>query len=286
MSKIEASYEDCEALVKIIREKTQIIPKIGIVCGSGLGGIGDIVTDPVSFSYSDLPGFHVSAVPGHKSRLLLGQIAGVNVVCMQGRFHGYEGIAYNKCAFPIRVMKLLGIEFAIVTNAAGGLDRSYKLGDFMVLKDHLPVAMWSCNGPLVGPNEGKFGPRFPAMSNAYDKELQKLVKETADEIGIGESMRNGVYAMMSGPCYESIAELRMLVTMGANVVGMSTCPEVMVAHHAGIRCIGMSMVTNVCPLDWEDDTVANHAEVIEIAKKRAVDMENLVKALLPKLDRI
>ena len=175
MSKIEASYTECEAIVNIIRAKTDLIPKIGIVCGSGLGGIGDIVENPVSFSYSDLPGFHVSHVPGHKSRLLLGKISNVNVVCMQGRFHGYEGIPYNKCAFPIRVMKLLGIEYIIVTNAAGGLDRSYNLGDFMILKDHLPVAMWSCNGPLVGPNEPKFGPRFPAMSNAYNKKLSQLV---------------------------------------------------------------------------------------------------------------
>lgn len=286
MAKIEASYEECESIVKIIREKTDLVPKIGIVCGSGLGGIGDIVEDPVSFSYADLPGFHVSAVAGHKSRLLLGKISGVTVVCMQGRFHGYEGIAYNKCAFPIRVMKLLGIEIAIVTNAAGGLDRSYKLGDFMVLKDHLPVAMWGCNNPLVGPNEPRFGPRFPAMAGAYDRELQALVKSTADEIGIGETMRNGVYAMMPGPNYESIAELKMLVGMGANVVGMSTCPEVMVARHCGIRCIGMSMVTNVCPLDWDDNTLANHEEVIEMANKRAGDMEKLVKCLLPKLDQL
>lgn len=286
MSQIEASYEECQGIVDIIRKRTDLTPKIGIVCGSGLGGIGDTVKNPVSFSYSDLPGFHVSAVAGHKSRLLLGQISDVDVVCMQGRFHGYEGISYNKCAFPIRVMKLLGVQVVIVTNAAGGLDRSYNLGDFMVLKDHLPVAMWGCNGPLVGANEPKFGPRFPPMSDAYDRELQKLVKDTAEEIGIGHTMRNGVYAMMPGPAYESVAELKMLHGMGANVVGMSTCPEVMVARHAGIKCIGMSMVTNICPLDWEDTTLANHAEVIEIAAKRATDMEKLVQSLLPKLNKL
>lgn len=285
-SKIVASYEDCEAVLKIIREKTDLSPKVGIVCGSGLGSIGDIVETPIAFSYKDLPGFHVSSVAGHKSRLLLGQINGVDVVCMQGRFHGYEGIPYNTCAFPIRVMKLLGIQYCIVTNAAGGIDRSYNLGDFMVLQDSLPIAMWGCNNPLVGPNENKFGPRFPATANQYNKQLAKMAKETGIELGFGDTMRYGCYAMMPGPNYESIAELKMLHTMGANATGMSTAPEVMVAHHAGIKCLGISMITNICPLSYDDDTLANHAEVIEIANKRAKDMVELVRNLLPKINSL
>lgn len=278
-----ATFENCEKVVSIIRQKTSQTAKIGIVCGSGLGGIGEIIENPIYFPYAELPGFHVSEVAGHKSRLVLGKINGVNVCCMQGRFHGYEGISYNACAFPIRVMKLLGIESIIVTNAAGGINRDYKLGDFMILRDHLPLAMYACNNPLVGPNDSKFGPRFIPTSNAYSKELAELAFATGKELNLSETIRHGCYAMMPGPNYESIAELNMLKTVGADAVGMSTAPEIMVAHHCGIKCLGISMITNICPLDYEDNEIANHEEVIEIANLRAQDMVKLVQHLIPKM---
>jgi len=277
-----ASFDQCSKALDYIRTKTSISPKIGIVCGSGLGGIGDLVVDPIQFPYKEIPGFHESSVSGHKSRLLVGKLAGIDVVLMQGRFHGYEGIPYSQCAFPIRVMKLMGIEKLIVTNAAGGLNKNFKLGDFMVLNDHLPVAMWSGNNPLVGNNEEKFGPRFPAMSDAYDRELKKLVLETAKEIGQESTTQTGTYIMMPGPTYETIAELRMFSSFG-DAVGMSTAPEVVVARHCGIRCMGISMITNICVLDYDSQEAANHEEVIETAAARGKDMEALVTALVPKL---
>ena len=263
----KATYDNCKIVHDIIRKKTNLIPKIGIICGSGLGGIGDLVQNGVSFSYSELPGFHVSEVAGHKSKLILGQINGVNVVCMQGRFHGYEGISYDTCAFPIRVMKLLGIEYIIVTHAAGGLNPDFKIGDFMVIKDHLPVAMWANNGPLTGPNESKFGPRFPPMSNAYNKKLSQLVFQTAQEMSpeFHQTIKSGVVVMSSGPTYETVAEAKFFRMMGGDTAGMSICPEVIVAHHCGIKILAMSMVTNMCQMSYEDDKgMANHLEVIEL----------------------
>ena len=280
-----ASYENCEKILNIIREKTNKAPKIGIVCGSGLGKIGEFITDAVYFSYADLPGFHVSKVAGHKSRLILGKLNGVEVVCMQGRFHGYEGIPYNTCAFPIRVMKLLGVEYCLVTNAAGAINKNYKLGDFMILKDHLPVAMWGCNNPLVGPNESKFGDRFFPTNNMFPRDMMDLVQECAKELGQSDTIQEGVYAMMGGPNYESIAELKALEVWGADVAGMSTSPEVMVAHHCGIKCVGITMVTNLCVMDYDDHSTPNHAEVIEMADRRAADMVEIAKKLVVKLDQ-
>jgi len=277
-----ATFDKVSKALEYVRTKTDISPKIGIVCGSGLGGIGDLVVDPIQLSYKDIPGFHATKVAGHKGQLLVGKLAGVDVVLMQGRFHGYEGIPLSECAFPIRVMKLMGIEKLIVTNAAGGLNQSFKLGDFMVLQDHLPVAMWAVNNPLVGHNDDQFGPRFPAMSNAYDRDLKNLVIETAKEIGQESTTRTGTYIMMPGPTYETIAELNMFKSFG-DAVGMSTAPEVVVARHCGIKCIGISMITNICVMDYESHDAANHEEVMETAATRGKDMEALVTALVPKL---
>jgi len=278
-----ATYENVSAAVTYIRTKTDATPKFGIICGSGLGGIGDIIENATAISYADIPGFHSSTVVGHKGQLLFGQLNGVTVICMQGRVHGYEGLSFTAVSFPIRVMKLIGVEKLIVTNAAGGLNDTYGLGDFMLIQDHLPLAMWGGNNPLVGDNDNRFGPRFPAMSDAYDRELLQQAKQVAADIGQSNTTHVGCYAMMFGPTYETIAELRMLRQMGSDAVGMSTAPEVVVARHCGIRCLGISMITNKCVMDYESTEVANHAEVIEIAGKRAKDMEEYVKALLVKI---
>jgi len=276
-------YSQVQEAVAKIRTVSSMKPTIGIICGSGLGGIGDLVKDAAVIKYGDIPGFHKSSVVGHKGQLLLGQLNGINVVCMQGRVHGYEGIPFTKCAFPVRVFKLLGVKTMIVTNAAGGLNSTFKLGDFMILQDHLPLAMWGGNNPLVGANEDKFGPRFPAMSDAYDRSLMKVAKNVAADLGQADTTRQGTYAMMFGPTYETIAELRMLRQWGADAVGMSTAPEVVAARHCGITCLGISMITNICVMDYESTERANHAEVIEIANKRARDMEEYVSALVVEL---
>lgn len=279
----DVSYEGVKTALDYIKTRTQLAPKVGIICGSGLGGIGDIVENATAISYSDIPGFHKSTVVGHKGQLLFGQLNGVDVVCMQGRMHGYEGLPFTTVAFPVRVMKLIGVEKLLVTNAAGGLNSEFALGDFMLIRDHLPIAMWGGNHPLVGANDSRFGPRFPAMSDAYDRDLLKIAHTTAQEIGQQNTTREGCYAMMFGPTYETIAELRMVSAWGADAVGMSTAPEVVVARHCGIRCIGISMITNKCVLDYDSEEKANHAEVIEIANKRARDMEQLVSAIVKKM---
>lgn len=279
----DASYENVKIAADYIRTKSDQICPIGIICGSGLGGIGDIITDVTTVPYKDIPGFHSGCVHGHKGNLLLGTLAGKKVVCMQGRMHGYEGIPYSKCAFPIRVMKLLGMEKIIITHAAGSLEQSWNLGDFMVLKDHLNFAMMSANSPLVGPNEDKFGPRFVPLSNAYNKDLQALAFEVAKEQGISSSVHSGVNAMFSGPCYETIAECRMAQMLGAHSVGMSVIPEVHVARHCDVQVLAISMLTNIAVVDYERNDVANHEEVLEIANKRAKTMETFVMGILEKL---
>lgn len=283
---MSATYEACSKAFDVIRQQTNLVPKVGIICGSGLGGLGDLVEDPVAFSYAELPGFHVSQVAGHKSKLLLGRINGVDVVCMQGRFHGYEGISYDQCAFPIRVMKLLGIESIIVTHAAGGLNETFNIGDFMIIKDHLPMAMWASNGPLVGPNEDKFGPRFPPMVGAYNSKLMEVAKSSAERLGISDTIRTGVVGMMSGPTYETVAENRMLKMLGCDTVGMSVCPEVIVAHHCGIKVFAVSMVTNKNSTGYDSVEVANHQEVVEVAKRRAKEMERWVTDMLPEFAQL
>jgi len=280
----EASYEAVKKAVDYIRTRSSLQPKFGIVCGSGLGGIGNLVTDCETIKYSDIPGFHVSTVKGHKGQMLLGKLNGVDVCCLQGRVHGYEGISFKKVAFPIRCMKLLGVEYLLTTAAAGALNSDYKLGDFMILQDHLPISMWSCNNPLTGPNDDKFGPRFPSMTDAYDRDMIKTAQSVMSSINQSSTTRLGVYAQMPGPCYETVAEIRMLRIFGCDVSGMSIAPEVTVARHCGIKCFGISMVTNICVQNYESEEVANHAEVIEVANQRAKDMETFFVNFVKKLD--
>jgi len=280
------TYESVLISVEYVRTKSSQAPKIGIICGSGLGGIGEKITDKTVIPYRDIPGFASSEVVGHKSQLLLGKLNGVNVVCMQGRIHGYEGIPYSKCAFPIRVMKLLGAEKLIVTAAAGSVNPDYKVGDFMILKDHLPIALWGGFNPLTGKNDDRFGPRFPAISQAYCRELQDLAERTASELGMSDSIHRGVYTMYSGPSYETIAEAKLFRAWGSDCLGMSVAPEVIVASHCGMKVLSIAMITNCCILDYDNKEIANHADVVEVAKKRALDMETLVSAVVSKMDSL
>jgi len=280
----ENSFENVQKAVEYIRNKTDQVSKVGIICGSGLGGIGEMVTDKIIIPYKEIPGFASSEVVGHKSQLLIGKLNGVNVVCMQGRIHGYEGIPYSKCAFPIRVMHGLGARKMVITGAAGGLNPDYKVGDFMIIKDHLSLALWGGMNPLMGKNDERFGPRFPAMSQAYCRDLQKITEQTAADLGMSEAVHKGVYTMFSGPSYETIAECRLFRSWGGDCVAMSVAPEVIVAAHCGMKILAIAMITNCCILDYETKEVANHAEVVEVANERAKDMQTLVAELMPKIE--
>lgn len=220
---------------------------------------------------------------GHAGALVFGTIKGVSTVVMKGRFHPYEGYPMWKCAMPVRVMKLLGIKILIVTNAAGGVNPSFKVGDIMIIKDHINMPGFAGSSPLNGPNDERWGPRFPPMNKAYDQELIKLVKRSSEELNMNKFMREGVYCMVGGPSFETVAEIRAIRTLGGDSVGMSTVHEVITAHHCGLRVVGFSLITNECVSDWDSNTEANHLEVLETGKKRAKDLEGLVSKVVETL---
>ncbi|MDD6794901.1 MAG: purine-nucleoside phosphorylase [Clostridiaceae bacterium] len=259
-----------------IVNKSKYKPEIGLILGSGLGSLADFIEDAEYFPYAEIPNFPISTVEGHVGRLVIGKLNGKTVVAMQGRFHYYEGYDMNHITFPVRVMKLIGVKTLVVTNAAGAVNKDFKPGDLMVIEDHINL---SGNNPLIGQNLDEFGPRFPDMSNAYNKELIKLVENTANSLNI--DLKHGVYAFMSGPTYETPAEIRMVRTIGGDAVGMSTVPEIIVANHCGIKCIGISCLTNMAAGIL--DAPLNHKEVIEtsnMVKNKFIDlMSSLIKAL-------
>ena len=249
-------------------------PRIGIILGSGLGALADSIEDPVEIPYSEIPHFPVSTAIGHKSRLICGTLSGKTVVAMQGRFHYYEGWTMQQVTFPIRVMKLLGISYLFLSNAAGGLDLSYKVGDIMVLRDHISLLP----NPLIGKNDDEFGPRFPDMTRPYDTALIKLAHSKAQELGF--TLKEGVYIACSGPSYETPAEYRFFRKIGANAVGMSTVPEVAVARHCGIPCFAVSVITDLAHEDVPEDYVTDGEAIVKAADLAASKMTALFHKMI------
>ncbi|MBN3287638.1 PNPH phosphorylase, partial [Polyodon spathula] len=227
-----------------------------------------------------------SAVPGHEGRLVFGDLKEKACVFMQGRFHLYEGYSLCKVTFPVRIFKLLGVETIIVTNASGGLCKDFKPGDIMIIKDHINLPGFAGQHPLCGPNEERFGIRFPCMSDAYNKDLRKLALDISAQLGYSDFVREGVYCMVSGPNFETIAEARMLHILGSDSVGMSTIPEVTVAKHCGLHVFGLSLITNKVSLDYSKEEKVNHEEVLAVCKMRAEMLQNLVNTLIAKCDRV
>lgn len=251
-------------------------PKVGLILGSGLGVLADEIRNPVKIKYEMIPGFPVSTVEGHVGQLVVGELKGVMVLAMQGRFHYYEGYPLDEVTFPVRVMKALGIETLVVTNAAGGVNRTFTPGDLMLITDHINNA--GAN-PLIGPNDSHFGVRFPDMSTAYTPSLQELVRDVAKDVNI--TLKEGVYVWNSGPSYETPAEIRMLEKIGGDAVGMSTVPEVIVARHAGMDVIGISCITNMAAGIL--DQPLSHEEVMETTEKAKEDFLSLVKGIIERL---
>ncbi|KAM3866171.1 purine nucleoside phosphorylase-like [Diretmus argenteus] len=278
------SYDECNATAEWLLSHTEVRPLVGIVCGSGLGGLAEMIKDPVVFKYKDIPNFPQSTVHGHAGRLVFGTLKGKPCVCMQGRFHLYEGYPIQKITLPIRVFKLMGVETMIMTNAAGGLNQDYKVGDIMIIKDHINMPGFAGINPLAGPNEEKFGIRFPCMSEAYDRELAQLGADVAAELGFSSFLQQGVYCVLGGPSFETIAECRMLHRLGADAVGMSTVHEVIVARHSGMRCFAMSLISNRSVMDYDSQQKANHEEVLETGRLRAKQMEQLVSTVVARLE--
>ncbi|MBM7701652.1 purine-nucleoside phosphorylase [Metabacillus iocasae] len=261
---------------QFIQEKYETTPKVGLILGSGLGVLADEIQDAVKIPYNEIPEFPISTVEGHAGQLVLGTIHNVPVVAMQGRFHFYEGYGLDKVTFPVRVMKELGVQTLIVTNAAGGVNESYEPGDLMIISDH--INNFGTN-PLIGPNDSTLGVRFPDMSEAYCKNLRALAKDVASKLTI--HVQEGVYVGNTGPTYETPAEVRMLRTLGGDAVGMSTVPEVIVARHAGMKVLGISCISNMAAGIL--DQPLHHDEVIETTEKVKQQFLSLVKELVKEI---
>uniref|UniRef100_A0A8C8EL12 Purine nucleoside phosphorylase n=1 Tax=Oncorhynchus tshawytscha TaxID=74940 RepID=A0A8C8EL12_ONCTS len=251
------SYEDCKGTADWLLAQTSVRPLVGIVCGSGMGGLADMLKDQVAFNYKDIPNFPQSTVDGHAGRLVFGMLKGRPCVCMQGRFHLYEGYAIQK---------------------------DFKVGDIMIMKDHINMPGFAGNNPLSGPNDDRFGVRFPCMSDAYDRELQQLAVDVGQELGYGDFLREGVYCVLGGPSFETIAECRMLHKLGADAVGMSTVHEVIVARHCGMRVFALSLITNKAVMDYDSEEKANHKEVLETGQHRSIQLQKLVSTMVTRME--
>ncbi|MBX4149615.1 purine-nucleoside phosphorylase [Paenibacillus lautus] len=268
--------ESIKEAAAYIRGQKGVEPQVGLILGSGLGVLAELIENPVSIPYTNIPHFPVSTVEGHEGELLLGTIHDRPVVLMKGRFHMYEGYGPEVTAFPVRVMKELGVKSLLVTNAAGGINTSFEPGDLMLISDHLNM---TGTNPLIGPNDPELGVRFPDMSQAYSRQLRQLAKEVA--VGQGIALREGVYAGLLGPTYETPAEIVMLRTLGADAVGMSTVSEVIVARHAGLEVLGISCISNMAAGIL--DQPLSHDEVMETAEKVREKFLALVMAIIPKM---
>lgn len=253
-----------EGAASIIRNRSRYQPTIGIVLGSGLNDIAQSVQFPDIIPTNQIPHWPASTVPGHVGRLLLGRLEDKVVLVLQGRSHFYEGYAMDQITLPVRVMSILGIKTLIVTNAAGGMNSDYKAGDLMLIKDHINIPGMAGNNPLRGPNDNTFGPRFPDMTEPYDRELRAVARKAAAEAEF--DVQEGVYAYVAGPSYETPAELRYLKMIGGDAVGMSTVPSVLVARHAGMRVLGISTITNMTNINPQPGDTTSHDEVLEVGK--------------------
>lgn len=272
-------YEQAMEAVAVVQAQTTVKPAVGIILGSGLGDLANDIEQAVAIPYSEIPHFARSTVQGHAGRLLIGMLEGVPVVAMQGRFHLYEGYEVPVITFPVRVMHLLGAHTLIVSNAAGGVNPAYRPGDFMLIRDHIAFAGLAGANPLVGPNDERFGPRFPALAHAYDAELRTLSHMVAAQIGA--TLHEGIYSMVAGPSFETQAELRFLRIVGTDAVGMSTVPEVVVARHMGMRVLGISLITNMAT--GKEAEEVNHEGVLATSDAARPKFAALVKGILREL---
>ena len=269
-------FDRIQEAAAVVRGRSRVEPEVAIILGTGLGGLADEISVDASIPYESLPGFPLSTVESHAGRLLLGRMGKRPVVAMQGRFHRYEGYGLAEVTFPVRVMRALGAQTLVVSNACGGMNPLWEPGDLVLLSDHVNLLG---DNPLIGANDDRLGPRFPDMSDPYDAELRALTRTLAADLGI--RLREGVYVAVPGPNLETRAEYRMLRAMGADVVGMSTVPEVIVASHAGMRTVGISIITDQCLPDALEP--ANIARIIDTAKRAEPSLARLIARLVERL---
>lgn len=266
-------WEKVNQTVSFIKDHTNFIPEYGVILGSGLGGFTDDILVEFTLPYSAIPNFPVSTVQGHKGALVFGTIGDKKVVAMQGRFHYYEGYDMKEVTFPVRVMKLLGVTKLVVSNASGGVNANYKVGDIVIIKDHINMLP---EHPLRGKNDERFGPRFVNMSEPYSRKMIEKSKEIASQLRI--EVKDGIYLGLQGPTFETLSEYRMVKNLGADCVGMSTVPEVIVARHMDMECFGISVITDI----GHEDSIETitHAEVLKAAQKAEPDVRKLIHELI------
>ncbi len=269
-------YDDIQRAAEVVRSRSALAPAVGIILGTGLGGLAAEIGVEAEVPYETIPGFPLSTVESHAGRLLLGRLGGKPVVAMQGRFHRYEGYSLAQVTFPVRVLHALGASTLIVSNACGGMHPLWEAGDLVLLADHINLLG---DNPLVGPNDERLGPRFPDMSAPYAPELRAVAREAARELGI--TLREGTYAAVAGPNLETRAEYRMLRAIGADVVGMSTVPEVIVANHEGMRVLGISIITDQCLPDALEP--ADIGRIIETARRAEPSLTRLVRRVVERI---
>ncbi len=276
------TFEAYQEAADYILSRTSYRPRVAVTLGSGLAPLAEDVQSPDVFPYAEIPHFPRATVEGHPGRMILGTLDGVPVAVMQGRVHAYEGYSLQEVTFYVRVLKLMGVQTLILTNAAGGLNRAFRPGDLMVIEDHINFPGLVGHNPLWGPNEERFGPRFPAMSRAYTRALRDLAFQVARELNI--DLRRGVYVGLGGPSFETPAEVRMLRALGGDAVGMSTVHETIVAVHAGMHVLGISTITNIAVDRVDAEEEANHEEVLEAGKAVAPRLSALIKGILRRLN--
>jgi purine-nucleoside phosphorylase len=269
-------YERAEHAARLIHSRAPEEVRVALVLGSGLGAFADELEGAEAIPYAEIPGFARPTVEGHAGRLVVGRVSGVGVAAMQGRFHFYEGYTLEEVTFPVRTLALLGASSLVLTNAAGGLNNSFEQGSLVCISDHLNLIG---TNPLLGPNDPRFGPRFPDMTDVYDREYQDAAIGEAHAMGV--ELRRGIYAALSGPSYETPAEIRMLRLLGADAVGMSTVPEAIVARQMGLRVLGISCITNMAA--GVIDKPINHEEVIETGERVRATFAELLRRVIPKL---
>ncbi|MEG0856859.1 MAG: purine-nucleoside phosphorylase [Terrisporobacter sp.] len=269
-------FDKIQEASSYIKSKVDIKPSVGVILGTGLGSLADEIEDKVQIEYKEIPHFPISTVEGHKGQLVIGKLNGKNVIAMQGRFHYYEGYSMQEITFPIRVMKALGIETMFVTNAAGGANKSFNPGDLMIITDHIN---FTGDSPLIGKNDERLGDRFIDMSKTYTPEYIEIAKECAKELNI--NIKEGVYAYFIGPTFETPAEVKMAQIVGADAVGMSTAPEVIVAAHSGLKVIGISCIP--CMASGVVDKPLSHEDVITTTKKVEKEFSNLAKNIISRI---
>ncbi len=274
-------YDEARQAADSIAARYGEPPRVAIILGSGLDAVAERIEAPVTLSYADIPHFPQPSVQGHAGELVLGRIGATPVAVLRGRAHIYEGNTPQQSVFPLRTLHLLGAEIAVLTNAAGGLDPTLRAGDLMLLRDHIGLPTLVGNNPLFGPNDERFGPRFPAMTDAYDADLRALALRVAQERGI--ALREGTYLMASGPSYETPAELRFMRMIGGDAVGMSTVPETIAARHMGMRVLAISCVTNSAVGDMPDDIEQDHAMVLKTAREASERLAEILAGVLEHL---